>query len=66
MSAKESAHVKSAPRGGKSFGICKKCGKQFKLKRITKHCSAKVLTGVICSACGTPKKPESKRDEKTL
>lgn len=57
MSSKESVEQKSAPRGGKSFGVCRTCSNQFKLKRHTKHRSGKILKGVICSVCGTPKKP---------
>jgi ssDNA-binding Zn-finger/Zn-ribbon topoisomerase 1 len=61
MSEKESSHEKSSPRSGKSMGVCKVCGNQFRLKRKTKHSAAKLLTGIICPACGTHKKPEVKK-----
>jgi len=61
MADKESSHVKSAPRSGKSMGVCKVCSNQFRLRRKTMHSSSKLLTGVICPACGAPKKPEVKK-----
>ena len=60
MSVKESMKEKLVPRAGKSFGLCKICGNQFKLKRKTKHKHDKVLSGVTCPECGKPKKPDMK------
>ena len=36
---------------GKSYGLCTKCGSEFKLKRKTKHSIAKRPKG-ICPSCG--------------
>ena len=37
---------------GMSYGICTKCGKEFKLKRKTKHQPQKRPKGT-CPECGT-------------
>jgi hypothetical protein len=42
-------------RHGKSFGVCLKCGVQFKLRRNTKHSKQKVIKAV-CSKCSGEKK----------
>lgn len=61
MSVKETSRVQSKPRSGKSLGTCKQCGSQFRLKRKTKHKASKILSGVICPACGAPKKVVAKK-----
>lgn len=66
MSGDEPARGASGPRGGKSYGLCKKCGNNFKLKRHAKHRASKILEGVICPACGSPKKPEMNTIIKSL
>lgn len=45
---------------GKSYGICVKCNKEFKLKRKTKHNWEKKPKG-ICPACGTKGKSPIKQ-----
>jgi len=42
---------KTTIHAGKSFGICKKCNKTFRLKRKTKHKKG-TIKGVICPECG--------------
>jgi hypothetical protein len=45
---------------GKSYGICTKCGAEFKLKRKTKHNKDKRPKG-ICPECGKTEKPSAKK-----
>lgn len=55
---------KQKTHSGRSFGECKVCGNQFKLKRKTKHSHLKILSGVICSKCGKPNPSTQKKEEK--
>jgi transcription elongation factor Elf1 len=61
MAIGKSVKPKTKVHSGKSFGSCKICGNQFLLKRKTKHRAAKLLAGVTCPICGTPKKPEAQQ-----